>query len=455
MNDSGYDQRSEQGVALVITLLFLAALGLISTALVFTVQAEMRSSTSYKYTQQAFHVANAGVQKSLEWFVNSYTPHLPAADYDSTAFPVQYSGNSVLLAGQTGSSSAFPGSGVISSFTAALRNQVLLADAKNSGTYAVNATLVKYIPTTFIDPATFLTYPSAVERWRINSIGYWGPVANPLGISQINAMIENSGNAVFDRALWGIDSVSLGGTVKIDSYDPALGGYGGTNIGDNGAIGSNGSVTMGGNTSLMGDAAYGPTGTFTATSNVTVSGDIIHLQESRSFPPIPAFSVGSTNINVHNETMALNPGSYGRISIGSNGILQLHPGAYYIDEISENATARLEILNEPGITTIFIKSALDLSGQGVLNPAGDPTKLTIVYAGTSELKLVGGTGFYGEVYAPNAPIKLAGNSDFFGAFIGKTVTDQGTPSIHFDEGALKNNLIQRPFRIITWSQGIY
>ncbi len=449
------ESKKEQGVALVVTLLFLAALGLLSTALVFTVQAEMQSSTSYKYSQQAFHVANAGVQRSLEWFVDSYTPHLPGADYDNTMLPVKYSGSSVLLAGQTGSTSAYPESSVITSFTGTLRNKSLQANTRNSGVFAVNATLLKYDQTTFINPATFLTYPSAVERWRVNSMGYWGPIANPLGISQIIAIVENSGNAVFDRALWGIDSVNLGGTVRLDSYDPALGPYGGTNIGDKGAIGSNGNVGMTGNTSVMGDVAYGPTGTFTTTSNVTVSGDIIHLEEPRYFPPLPTFTVGSGNMNVKNGTTTLDPGAYGNVSIGSNGILQLHSGNYYFDSISEGATATLVILNEPGTTTIFIKSALDLSGQGVLNPGGDPTKLTVVYAGTSQLKLVGGTGFYGEVYAPNAEIKLSGNSDFYGAFIGKTVTDQGTPSIHFDEGALKNNMIQRPFRIITWYQNAY
>ncbi len=454
MNNSGYDQKNEQGAALVMTLLFMAALGLLSAALVFTVQAEMQSSTSFKYSQQAFHVANAGVQKSVEWFVDSYTPHLPAADYDGTTLPVQYSGSSALLAGQTGSSSSYPEAAVVTSFSGALRNQSLQADAKNSGTYAVNATLLKYTPTTFIDLATLIPYPSAMERWQINSTGYWGSVAKPLGISQITAMIENSGNALFDRALWGINSVTLGGTVVIDSYDPALGPYGGSNIGNMGAIGSNGSVSANGNISVMGDLAFGPAGSYTHTGNATVSGDIIQLSTPHYFPPVPAFGVGTTNYTVNNHgSLTLNPGSYGSITI--QGTLQLHPGTYYIDQMTEGAQGTLEILNEPGTTTIFVKSALNLSGQGVVNQGGDPTKLTLIYSGTSEFDMVGGSGFYGEVYAPNATIKLVGNSQFYGAFIGKTVTDGGTPNIHFNEGCLKQNLIQRPFRLITWSQSSY
>jgi hypothetical protein len=59
------------------------------------------------------------------------------------------------------------------------------------------------------------------------------------------------------------------------------------------------------------------------------------------------------------------------------------------------------------------------------------------------------------VYAPNAAVTLVGNSNFYGAFIGKTVNDSGTPRVHFDEESTKKDLMQRPFRLITWSQDTY
>jgi Tfp pilus assembly protein PilX len=444
--------KHEDGIALIMTLLFLVALGVLSTALVFTVGNEMKTSAAYKYTQEAFYVSNAGAQKALIWFNNNYSPHLPSSDYDATSFPVRYSGSSVMLAGQTGSSSVYPDSSVTTAFTAQFGNQSLQADANNSGVYALNTTLLKYTPANFIDPTTFVSYPSAMERWRINSLGYWGTVASPLGMAQITAIIENSGNAMFDRAFWGIDSIDLGGTVLVDSYDPALGSYGGTNIGNNGAIGSNGSVSTNGNVTIKGDVAFGPAGTFTEGGGTVVTGDIIHLSEPHYFPPIPSFSVGTTDYNPKNGTTTLNPGSYGSVTIGAKGILALNPGVYYFDSITENSTGQLTI---SGPTTIFVKTDLDLSGQGVANPLGDPTKLTIFYSGTNEMSITGGASAYVEVYAPNAPLKAVGNSDFFGSFIGKTVTVQGTPQMHFDEGCLKEHLFQRPFRLMTWSQDIY
>jgi Tfp pilus assembly protein PilX len=449
--------KAEQGVALIATLMFLLAMGILSTALVFTLNNEMRTSASYKHGEQAFYVANAGVQEAVQWFRDSYTPWVPATAYDATTIPVRYGGNPVTLTGQNGTS-VFPGGTAASSFTSQFHNTVLQANSSNSGKYAVNATLLKYTPANFIDPTTFVSHNSAIERWRLNSTGYWGSdINNPIGTAQITAVIENSGNALFDRALWGIDSLDLGGTVLVDSYDPKLGPYGGTNIGSEGSVGSNGSVSVNGTgVEIKGDVAYGPTGTYTHSGTPTVTGSIIHLAEPRFFPPIPPFSVGATDLNPKNGTITINPGSYRDITIGAKGVLALNPGVYYFDSISEAATGSLQIngtLNDT--TTIFVRTSLDLSGQGVVNLNGDPTRLTINYSGTNESKVAGGSSAFVEMYAPNAPLKLVGTSNFYGSFIGKTVQVQGTPDVHFDEGCLDKNLLQRQFRLITWSKDTF
>ncbi|MBN2321968.1 MAG: pilus assembly PilX N-terminal domain-containing protein [Acidobacteria bacterium] len=448
-------QKNEQGFALVTTLLFLTVMGLLSTTLVFTVQNEMQSSASYKYSQQAFYVADAGVQKAVYWYRNSYDPLTAATgagSYDTTEYPVEINSMPVMLAGQAGSTSTFPDTSSIASFFNEFNNKTLAANQKNTGTYAVNATLLKYESASFIDPNTFVQYQSAVERWRIDSIGYWGNANNPIGVSRIEAVIENSGNALFDRALWGIDGVDLGGTVRVDSYDPEIGHYDPiTNAGSEGHVGSNASVSAVGTVDIMGDLAYGPTGSFSGGPNITVAGDILQLPQERIFPPIPNFTIpaGSPDLKPKNTTITINPGTYGTIDIMNNGILELNPGVYYIDSLQQAALGALKI---SGDTTIYVKSGLDLSGQGVINPMGDPTELTIYYDGVSEAKFTGGSSAYMEVYAPEAPVTLTGNADFFGSFIGKTLELTGTPEVHFSLGCLDDNLMEQPFRILSWSQ---
>jgi hypothetical protein len=451
--------KDDQGVALIATLMFLVAMGILSTALISTLNNEMKASASYKYGEQAFYVANAGVQESIQWFANSYTPWVPASAYDTATLPVSFGGSPVLLAAQDGSTTVYPGGTVPGNFAAQFHNRALQANTSNTGAYALNATLLKYKSAHFINPTTFVSYVSAIERWRVDSVGYWGPnIAQPLGTAEITAIVENSGNALFDRALWGIDGLDLGGTVLVDSYDPKLGPYGGTNIGSEGSVGSNMTVSATGSVDIKGDLAFGPTGSYTHAGNPTVTGDIIQLAEPRYFPPIPDFSaqVGTTNLNPKNGTTTINPGSYGAIDIGAKGVLALNPGVYYFDSIKQAATGSLQINgNLSTDTTIFVKSSLDLSGQGVVNLNGDPTRLTIYYAGTSEMKIAGGASAFVEVYAPNSPLRFVGTSDFFGSFIGKTVAIQGTPEVHFDEGCLEKNLLQRPFRLVTWSKNAF
>ena len=102
-----------------------------------------------------------------------------------------------------------------------------------------------------------------------------------------------------------------------------------------------------------------------------------------------------------------------------------------------------------------MKTSLDLSGQGVVNLNGDPTRLTINYAGSNQAKIAGGASAFVGLYAPNAPLQLVGTSNFYGSFIGKTVQVQGTPDVHFDEGCLEKNLLQRQFRLISWSKNSF
>jgi hypothetical protein len=453
MRSKKRDFKDEQGTALIATLMFLMAMSILSTALVFTVQNEMKASTAYKFGQQAFYVASAGVQCGVDWFKNNYSPHVPASDYDATALPVHYSGNSVLLAGQTGSTSVYPESEVSSSFSDHFGNTALQANNKNSGVYALNATLLKYTPATFLDTGTFLTTASAMERWRLNSIGYWGSVAKPLGIAQITAEVENSGNAFFDRALWGINSVSLSGNVNIDSYNPSLGPYGGSNVGNLGSVGTNGSATLSGSVTIRGDLAYGPTGSYHHSGTASVTGDILQQSSARVFPPIPAITVGSQNVSLsgHN-TLDLSPGSYNNLSLSGQSICNLGPGVYYFNSISTSGQAYIGIT---GVTTIFVKSSLSLSGGSMVNSTQDPGNLSVFFSGNGNVSMSGNSAFYGVVYAPQAPLSLSGTSGFFGSFIAASVSNSGTSDIHFDEGSMNEYLVQQPFRLMTWSQDVY
>jgi Tfp pilus assembly protein PilX len=462
MKDKKIGFANERGTALIATVLFLMAMGVLSTALLFTVQNDMKTSASYKYAQQSFYEANAVVQDGVQWFSNSYTPHANIADYDIAASPVKMTaGGSDVKLTASGTLESYPEENVVNAFASRFGNVKLEANASNSGVYDMDATLMKHWNTQCINPTTFAIAPCSIERWRLNGTGYWGTAAKPIGRAQITAVIENSGSAFFDRALWGKNSVDLRGAMLIDSYDPRLGVWSpGVNQGYNGAVGSNNLIDMGGNASVYGDIGIGPTGTIDPGG--TVTGDTVRLSEDRTFEPINNFSVGNQNVvvNVKDVTTirnGTNNNQYNNITVRGDlyfepGPDETHPSEYYIDSLSQTGQGRIFV---SGYTRLYVKSNLVLTGQGVLNGGTDSSQLEIFYSGTSAVTFEGGCTAYVELYAPDADITLRGNTDFSGSFIGNNVLASGGAQIHFSNGSLRTPLIKRNFRIITWSQDSY
>lgn len=462
------DRKSEQGTALVTTLMFLLAMAVLSTALVFTVNTEMKTSSSFKYNQQAYYVANAAIQDAVQWFNDGtqYVAHIPDSDYNALNSPVTLAANAqpVQLTGLTGSVTHYPAGDTIGARTvielfqtrfADTSNQAKLEadpnDSMNKGQFGLNATLLNYSRAQFINEDTFSTYTSAVERWRLDSTGYWGSIAKPLGTSRITAEIENTGNALFDKALWGKDWVNLRGTSLIDSYDPQK-PLGQGNGGFKGAIGSNGYITGGGNATVQGDVGCGPKGYIDLGANTTVTGAQVKLPQERLFPPVPSFDIGNSDLRISpNKPKSISPGSYRNWDI--QGPVTLGPGDYYIDSLSVTGQGQIIITAD---TNLFVKSALDIEGNSIANftNAVPAPILKVVFAGgpATLAKITGSSTVAINYYGPNANLELAGGTEFYGSFIAKTVDNKGGATVHFDEGSLARNLIRRPYRIITWSQ---
>src|SRR5216683_2531184 len=95
---------SERGIALVLSLFLMLAMTVLATSLMFLSQTETYSSMNYRLMSQARYGAESGIQKTVNYLVNSYTPPPgvagadPLANFDTTVSPVKYNGASVVLA---------------------------------------------------------------------------------------------------------------------------------------------------------------------------------------------------------------------------------------------------------------------------------------------------------------------------------------------------------------------
>ncbi len=123
MLTSATRKESEGGVALILAMLAILILSVLAASIIFLSQTETWTTLDYRLTTQSRYAAEAGVQRTMNWILNNYTPPTTFTSYDMTKYPVQYSSNPVVLSAVSGVSSNYPDSTVSSAYNSALSNQ--------------------------------------------------------------------------------------------------------------------------------------------------------------------------------------------------------------------------------------------------------------------------------------------------------------------------------------------
>jgi len=298
---------SDSGVALILVLLAILVLTTLAAAMVFSARSETFASYNYRIGTQAEYVAQAGVQRALNFFNSASYSSLPPASastyydvsiyannptnlYYSNGTPVSClgactSGSGGVVLGQTTGSSRFPpgaatgGVDVIANWIAAMNNTSLSDGLGGTGNFTVTASLLDYHSVN----NAFFGVPAAgcpdsmaslgicrqtYEVWAIRSRGTWnsnigGGAASPT--VEMVATIAPMYVPYFGSALYGLCNVTASGNMCTDSYNSSVGNYGGT-VGAcatpasttsnaaaaNAGIGSNGGVTINGSAASIG-----------------------------------------------------------------------------------------------------------------------------------------------------------------------------------------------------------
>lgn len=241
--------------------------------------------------------------------------------------------------------------------------------------------------------------------------------------------------------IWGLEEVTIPGSVVTDSYISDDGEYTEATAGNNGDLCSGGDITVSGSAYIDGDAMAG------VDSEITVNGGRVEITGVESTQMLPLdypdanvddAAVLNDNDRIPNTALGLDPFSSGlNLRIGSDDSLTLpagvddNPAVFYFESMTFTAGA---LLNITGPTVIYLAGDFDFTGQGTVNTTRDPKDLMIISAGES-VRMMGEVSFYGSILAPNAEIELAGTSEYFGAVIGKTVKITGDFEFHVDESS--------------------
>src|SRR5438552_11876407 len=156
------------GVALLVVLIAILVLTALAAGIVLVTQTQVLASYNYRVATQSRYAAEAGVQRTMNWILNSYTPPSTFTSYDMTQYPVKSSGSSVVLSATSGVSSNYPDSTQQSAFNTALSSQSV--SGISGAAFSTYATLLRM---TWCPMISWLSGSAGgvPQTWQITSVG--------------------------------------------------------------------------------------------------------------------------------------------------------------------------------------------------------------------------------------------------------------------------------------------
>jgi Tfp pilus assembly protein PilX len=321
---------SQKGIALLLALILLLILSVTAVSLMFLAQTETWSSLNYRLMSQARDGAEAGLNATSNYLVNTYTPPASSGTDLITNYSTGFSPNCggatgnaacviansspvVLSANFAGHTANYPVAAVKTAFTSAGAGSI------TSGIMTVNYTSYAELLSQYQFTPFGTTAKSTIQTWRITSDGTITGTRN--AIEEVTAILEREKIPVVNYAAFATScadgALDFSGGANTDSYDSStLGGGGGAPHTDNkdGNVGTNGSLNANGNpTSLYGSLSTPRNGVGGTSSCLTgaqavltgaanqLKGGVVELPQVVNYPtpavPSPLPGMGTQTLN--------------------------------------------------------------------------------------------------------------------------------------------------------------
>jgi hypothetical protein len=463
----------EQGVAIILALFMVLAMSVLGTSLMFVSKTETLSSHNYRLMSQARYGAESGIHKAANYLLsNAYsavspgTAADPLANYVTTASPVKYNGQPVVLS-STLASSNYPVAAVKSAYSGAAHGSLDVNDA--AVTYKATATLksMRQISDAFTGA------PIVIQTWEI--IGEGDVAGARTATVEVSSLMERQTTPIYAYAAFATDNgcaaLSFAGGATTNSYDSQAALVAGAPVtrNDTGNVGTNGNLTEVGNTTVIQGSLSTPrtgVGACTAANvtaetlsgGATVSYGLNQLSQNITFPTPPApnplpptTAVGFTQnggcpagvagCSVSANGATLSPAAVGgtitmgNLTTNGNSVVHVKAGTYVVNSVTMNGNSKIIVDSGPVIFKVAgvgQATPITITGQGLVNTSFKPTDMEFIYGGTGQVKLAGGDNTSGLFYAPNAQGSITGGADLWGAIVVKTLTEAGGAAIHYD-----------------------
>lgn len=244
----------------------------------------------------------------------------------------------------------------------------------------------------------------------------------------------------------GINSVSMSGGSRTDSYDSSLAAYKKNSAAGHGHVCSNGDIALSGGARILGDARPGPGRLVQRAGGSRVTGSSAPRSAPLSYPPVDPGNAARVNDNARipkTRRKLTVPDAQGRLQLDKNDSVDLPPGVYYFTSLTLSGGASIGIT---GKTVIYVSGNIDLSAGTMTNTTQRAKNLQLYPMG-AECDLSGGADLYAVVYGPKTAIRKSGGADLYGSVVGATLTLSGGHGIHADE-SLDSELLQAGVRAV-------
>ena len=272
-------------------------------------------------------------------------------------------------------------------------------------------------------------------------------------------------------AVFGDEDVDFSSAAEVDSYDSEDGPYGGTNVGTDGDVGTNGDllgcIDLCPNAKIYGDAVSGPgsdpESVIITQGNSYIDGEKKSLDEEKPMPSVippeglvfmGGYSLGVGDVGTINAS-----GEYTSFILGSNSTVTITSDVilYITGDFTMSSNSQLNIADGVSVTIYLGGTFSQNSNSQINNLSQDPTNLLILgtdsFNGTMTWN--SNTDFYGAVYVPRAHVDFRSNTDFYGSIIANTFEFNSNARFHYDRalaGLKRDDMEDLPYGVKSWQE---
>ena len=275
------------------------------------------------------------------------------------------------------------------------------------------------------------------------------------------------------NGIFGDEELDFSSNAYVDSYDSRDGAYGGSNMGSEGHVGTNGThygcIDLDSNARIYGNALSGPESdpgdVIITRGNAEIFGETDSLSEPHDMPSVPLpesllyngdYSLGGNDSDTIDES-----GVFTSFRLDSNCTVTITADVtlYITGEFAMRSNSQLEFADGVKVTIYLGGSFIQHSNTQINNLSEDPTSLLILGTDTfnGEMKWNSNSQFWGSVYVPKADVHFNSNADFYGSISAKSFDCDSNAKIHYDlalAALALDGADGTPFTVKSWQEVI-